>query len=175
MSSIKKSQDGASRTTAADGAISILEDETLLHELQPSWLARRDTIIYLILTFLTVGFAAPLLAIPYFRSKNSWYIITDKRIIDVQGSLTGSSTVEMPYDDITGEVKTSQSFLEGLLDKGSITFEIERTRRQTATSGSYEGRERDSQEMDVLRETLELNGVRDYTDVSNTIRRIQTS
>lgn len=162
---------GRAATTAADWKIAIFEDEELFHDIQPS-LVGSFSILDWILTVFTWGAWA---VVPILRWRKTRHVITDKRLIDEKGGVTGTTTVETQDDDIRGDIRTSQGLIEGLLDKGTITFEIERERNRTATEREFGDREGSSREMDVVREKFELSGIRDYQDVSNTIRWIQNA
>lgn len=157
-------------TIAADGKIAIFEDEELFHDIQPSFVGSFSILDWILTVFTWVWVVVPLL-----RWRKTRYVITDKRLIDVKGGVTGTTTVETQYDDIRGDIRTSQGLIEGILDKGTITFEIERERNRTATAREFGDREGSSREMDVVREEFELSGIRDYQEVSNTIRRIQNA
>ena len=157
----------SSQQTAADGRITIFEDEELLHDLQPSFLTVM-TLLDWIATLFTLGIW---LIIPFLRWRNTRYVITDQRLIDMQGSLTGSTTDETNFDSVAGDVTTEQGSLEGLVNR-TIKFELEKVRSQTATErefGDQAGSERD---MAVTREQVELEGIGDYQEVSNSIRRL---
>ncbi|WP_232688032.1 PH domain-containing protein [Halobacterium zhouii] len=161
----------ASDQTAADGRIEIFDDEELLHDIQPSFVGAMSALDWIL---VPVSFGAWLL-VPYLRWKHTRYIITSNRLIDMQGSVTGSTTVETRYDDVSGDIRTSQGLLEKLVDKGTVEFEIERVRGESATEREFGERDGSQREMAIDRESIELNGIREYQAVSNTVRRLRNA
>jgi len=93
----------------------------------------------------------------------------------MQGSLTGSTTEETPYDNIAGDIRTSQGLIEGFLNKGTIEFEIEKERGSSATEREFSGKEGTQREMNIKREGIELTGIHEYQEISNSIRRLQAT
>lgn len=154
--------------TVAAGKISIFEEEELHHDIKPSFVGTLSA-IDLVLAIFTWGFW---LIVPYLKWRNTGYVITNRRLIDTEGNLTGSSTEEIHFDTIYGDIRTSQGLIEGLLNKGTVEFEIEKERGTGATRREAGERESSRREMDIHRQTIELEGINDYYEVTNTIRRI---
>lgn len=151
--------------------IEIFDDEHLHHDIKPSFfgaLSRND----IVFTVITAGFW---LVVPFFKWRNTRYVITSKRLIDKQGSLTGTTTEEIRFDDIVGDIRTSQGLIEGILNKGTIEFEIEKQRGTTASRRETTERESSRREMEIERREIELNGIKNHQEVNNTIRRIAHS
>jgi len=161
----------ASKQTAANGRIAIFDDEELLHDVQPSYFGTFTTKDWI----LTVCLFGMWLPVPYLRYRNTRYVLTTKRIINMQGSLTGSTTEETPYDNIAGDIRTSQGLIEGFLNKGTIEFEIEKERGSSATEREFSGKEGTQREMNIKREGIELTGIHEYQEISNSIRRLQAT
>jgi len=99
------------------------------------------------------------------------YIVTDERIIESTG-LVGSSTTQYEFEQLVGDLETEQGFIQSLIDVGDITFEIQKTRATSASTGKVGERERSEMNKDVRREEIRLEGVQNHTEVANTIRRI---
>jgi len=156
---------GKSQTVAG---IKIFADEELHHNIKPSFwdmLTRKE----IILTVSTFGLW---LTVPYLRWKHTAYIITSGRLIDKQGSVTGHTTEESRFDDIVGDITASQSGLEGLLNRGTIKFEIEKQRRTGTIQRESDNIESSRREMNIERRQVELSSIKNQQEVSNTIRQI---
>lgn len=133
------------------GGVTVFEGEELYHDIQPSWAAYwKDIVIGSCMLMFLIGPYWWMKA--YAKRKNSRYVVTSDRVIRKKGSLTGSSTEEVQFVDID-EIRTHQSSVEGLLDKGTVEFSL---------------RERGRQD-----KTVTLDGISEYESVKTTIRREQ--
>lgn len=129
--------------------ITLLDDETIHHDLRPSWSNwSKSLTIYSLLTILSVGILAPLFIHPWLARRQSRYIVTSQRVIKKTG-LIGSSTEEYRIDDIQ-QLQTGSGWLESLMGKGNISF-------STGAGGAQ----------------ITFGGVPNYKAVANSIRSEQ--
>lgn len=86
--------------------------------------------------------------------------------------MTGSATEEVSFDNIYGDIRTSQGLIEGVFDKGTIEFEVEKKRQRSTTEREFGDRDGGETEMNIERRSMVFSGIREYQELSNTIRRI---
>ena len=106
------------------GGIALFEDEEVLHDFHPSWVAwwKSITVIVLLSLFLfpvAFGLTLVLLYFPWRARKRTRYVVTSDRIIVREASLMSSSTHEFTFDRIR-QISTGRSAIEKLLGHGNI-------------------------------------------------------
>lgn len=135
--------------------VTLFEDEELLHDIQPSWLAYWPSItIYTLFGLVTFGLGLPLLYLPYAKRKNTRYVITSERVIIKSGGVLSSETTEYSLENVN-KVESSQDFAERARNKGTVSFTL---------------RERGFED-----ETVELSGISEFNGVRESIRRAQVN
>ena len=132
------------------GDVTIFEGEELYHDIQPPWTAYWwDLLLGTCLLTVLIG--------PYWyykaykRRENTRYIITSDRIILKTGGISGSSTEEYRFENVD-TVSTSQGFIEGMFNKGTVELTLRKKRDK---------------------KDITLDGIREYDAVKTTIRREQ--
>jgi hypothetical protein len=104
--------------------------------------------------------------------KQTEWTITNQRIIKSSGRLS-SSTENTPFDKVVGSISTSQSMTQSLKDLGNVTFEIQIVKDVGGESGKVGDRDVNEMEQDVVRETIEMESIKDYENVAAEIRQLQ--
>jgi hypothetical protein len=104
--------------------------------------------------------------------KQTEWTITNQRIIKSSGRLS-SSTENTPFDKVVGSISTSQSMTQSLKDLGNVTFEIQIVKDVGGESGKVGDRDVNEMEQDVVRETIEMESIKDYENVAGEIRQLQ--
>lgn len=133
---------------AAEG-ITLLEGETVLHNLRPSWSKwSTSLLVCTLVTVFTFGIGVVSFAIPWLQRQNSRYVVTDERVIEKHG-LLGTTTNEYRIEDIR-QLQTGATWSEKMLSNGNIEF-------STGAGG----------------ELITFEGVPDYQSVANSIREQQ--
>lgn len=160
--------------------VEIFEDEEVLQEVSGfsfgaavegvNWTSSRNLILGLI-TLGTWYLILLSIALLHANLSNSSYLITNERIIESSG-LVSSSTKQYEFEQLVGDIVTEQGFIQSLVDTGDITFEVQKKRAMSESTGNLGERERREMEKDVHRETIRLEGVRNHSEVANAIRRI---
>lgn len=127
-------------------AVTLLQDEEIIHDLRPSW-ARWSValVIGVVTSIMLIGLV--ILAYVWLARKNSRYVVTNQRILEVSGIL-GSSTTEYRISDIR-QLQTGASWAEKVIGHGNLQF----------STGSAT--------------TITFHGIPNYQEVANTIRELQ--
>jgi hypothetical protein len=150
--------------------ITIYDDEELLHHVKTSILANLFRRRNLVLGLCTSGAWSVYV---YLKHKSSTeYIITDERIVTKSGNFA-TSTEQTSFEDIVGDVTTEQNIFQSLFGIGNIQFQIQKTRETTGKSGQLGEREKSQRELDIRREVMRLEGIKEHQKVANAIRRMQ--
>lgn len=127
-------------------AVTLLQDEEIIHDLRPSWAKWSGLLaIGIILTFFIFGVA--ILAYVWLARKNSRYVVTNQRIIEVTG-IMGTTTTEYRVADLR-QLQTGASWGEKVMGHGNLQFH---------TGGAT---------------TITFHGIPNYQEVANTIRELQ--
>lgn len=127
-------------------AVTLLQDEEIIHDLRPSWSKWGGAIILgAVTSFFGIGLI--ILAFVWLARKNSRYVVTNQRIMEVSGIL-GTSTTEYRIADLR-QLQTGASWGEKIMGHGNLQF---------STGGAT---------------TITFHGIPDYQDAANTIREIQ--
>lgn len=127
-------------------AVTLLQDEEVIHDLRPSWSKWGGAIIIGLVTSV-MFFGLLILAYVWLARKKSRYVVTNQRIIEVAGIL-GTSTTEYRIADLR-QLQTGASWGEKLMGHGNLQF---------STGGAT---------------TITFHGIPDYQEAANTIREIQ--
>lgn len=125
---------------ASASEIALLDEENIIEEINPHW--SKWWFWWLILVWFIVT-----LIIPYLWMKNHKYVVTNQRLIEIEG-LLGTSTTEYRISDIRS-IQTEQSFIGKQFGVGTLKF-------STGTVDS-----------------IEFDGIKNHQQVANTIRDIQ--
>lgn len=127
-------------------SISLLQDESTIHDIRPSW-ARWSglLVIGLIATLAAVGIV--ILLYVWLKRRSTRYIVTNQRLIEVTGIL-GTNTTEYRIGDIR-QIQTGAAWGEKVLGHGNLQF----------STGSAT--------------MITFNGVPNHQEVANSIREIQ--
>lgn len=127
-------------------AVTLLQDEEIIHDLRPSWSKWGGALaIGVVTTIFLVGFL--ILGWVWLARKNSRYVVTNQRIIEISGIL-GTSTTEYRIADIR-QLQTGASWGEKFMGHGNLQF---------STGGAT---------------TITFHGIPDHQEVANTIRELQ--
>lgn len=154
--------------------IEMREDEELLHLAEGNVLSKHFELLDIILTVLTGGIWILWVLYKYIKDSSVDYIITNKRIVIKEGGLT-SSTVQITYKTIVGDVKTEQNILQSILNTGNILFFVQRATEESGKIKQSEGYEMQSKNTSFSREMVELKTVANYQSVADTIRQMNVS
>lgn len=128
-------------------AVTLLQDEEIIHDLRPSWSKWSGLLIIGLIGLLAAGLGVIPLAYVWLARKNSRYVVTNQRILEISGIL-GTSTTEYRIPDIR-QLQTGASWGEKALGHGNLQF---------STGGAT---------------TITFHGIPDYQEVANTIRELQ--
>jgi hypothetical protein len=154
--------------------IEMREDEKLLHLAEGKVLSKHFELLDIILTVFTGGIWILWVLYKYIKDSSVDYIITNKRIVIKEGGLT-SSTVQITYKTIVGDVKTEQNILQSILNTGNILFFVQRATEESGKIKQSEGYEMQSKNTSFSREMVELKTVANYQSVADTIRQMNMS
>jgi uncharacterized membrane protein YdbT with pleckstrin-like domain len=133
-------------STSAVSSIELLEGEQIEHDVQPAWSKWGGIIIIsLIASLFVIGIIG--LVYVYLARSNHRYIITNQRVVETSGVL-GTSTTEYRISDIRS-IQTGATIFEQLLNQGNV---------QIATG---------------TLSNIVFNGIPNYQEVSNSIRKTQ--
>lgn len=153
--------------------INVFEDEELVAETSTrgigdvNWLSKTNLILGLITG--GVWYAVPILRAV---KSNTEYTITDQRIVEESGFISSSST-QTKFEKIVGDVTTNQSTSQVATDTGDVTFEIQKVRDKSASTGNIGDRDRSERQQSVNRQQIVLNGVKNHEQVAEAIRELQ--
>lgn len=127
-------------------AVTLLQDEEILHDLRPSW-SRWGGLLIVGLFLSLALFGVVILAYVWLARKNSRYVVTNQRIIEVSGIL-GTTTTEYRIADLR-QLQTGASWGEKIMGHGNLQFH---------TGGAT---------------TITFHGIPNYQETANTIRELQ--
>lgn len=131
---------------AAVEFISLLQDENIIHDIRPSWSRWSGAIIIGLITSLVLSGLLILLVV-WLKRRNTRYIVTNQRLIEVTGILR-TNTTEYRIADIR-QIQTGATWGEKLFGHGNLQFST-----GTATM-------------------ITFNGIPNHQQVANSIREIQ--
>lgn len=132
-------------SSAAD-SIELLQGEEILHDIRPAWSKWAGFIlISLALSIALVGLFG--LAYVWLVRRNTRYIVTNERVVEVTGIL-GTSSTEYRISDIR-QLQTGASWAEGVRGHGNIQI----------STGTME--------------SIVFDGIPEYQQVANSIRQSQ--
>lgn len=127
-------------------SISLLKDENVIHDVRPSWSRWSGQIFWGIITaVILIGIV--ILIWVWLQRKNTRYIVTNQRLIEVTGIL-GTNTTEYRISDIR-QIQTGATWGEKMMGHGNLQFST-----GTATM-------------------ITFNGIPNHQEVANSIREIQ--
>lgn len=131
---------------SAVDAIQLFEGEEIEHNIRPAWSKWSGLIITsLILSMFVIGVVG--LVYVWLVRRNTRYIVTNERVVEVSGIL-GTHTTEYRIDDIR-QIQTGASWSEQVFGHGNIQI-------STGTMGA-----------------IVFDGIPEYQNVANTIRQAQ--
>lgn len=127
-------------------AVTLLQDEEIIHDLRPSWSKWGGALVIgLVTSIFIVGLFV--LGWVWLARKNSRYVVTNQRIVEISGIL-GTSTTEYRISDLR-QLQTGASWSEKFLSVGNLQF---------STGGAT---------------TITFHGIPNHQEVANTIRELQ--
>jgi len=133
-------------SSSAAEAIQLFDDEEIKHNIRPAWSKWAGTILVsLFFSLFIVGVVG--LVYVWLVRKNTRYIVTNQRVVEVSGIL-GTQTTEYRIDDIR-QIQTGASWAEQMRGHGNIQI----------STGTMD--------------TIVFDGIPNYQDVANTIRQAQ--
>lgn len=133
-------------SSSAAESIELLDSEKIEHDIRPSWSKWSGLIlISAVLCLFLIGVLG--LVYVWLVRKNTRYIVTNQRVVEVSGIL-GTQTTEYRISDIR-QIQTGASWAEQVFGHGNIQI-------STGTMG-----------------TITFDGIPDYQSVANTIRQAQ--
>lgn len=124
----------------------MLKDENTIHDIRPSWSRWSGALLVGIVTSLMLV-GVVLLAWVWLQRRNTRYIVTNQRLIEVSGIL-GTNTTEYRIADIR-QIQTGATWSEKVMGHGNLQFST-----GTATM-------------------ITFNGIPNHQEVANSIREIQ--
>jgi hypothetical protein len=133
-------------SSAAVESITLLQDENTIHDIRPSWSRWSGALLIGILTSF-IGLGLIIIAWVWLKRKNTRYIVTNQRLLEVSG-IMGTSTTEYRIADIR-QIQTGATWSEKTLGHGNLQF-------STGTASM-----------------ITFNGIPNHQEVANTIREIQ--
>jgi hypothetical protein len=154
--------------------VEMREDEELLHLAEGNVLSKHFELSDIILTVLTAGIWILWVLYKYMNNSSIEYIITDERIVIKEGGLS-SSTIQITYESIVGDVKTEQNTLQSILNTGNILFFVQRATEESGKLKQSEGYKMQSKNTNFSREMVRLKNVVNYQSVADTICQMNLS
>lgn len=121
-----------------------MSEATVENEYQPSWTAYSKSLWLFILTVWFGGVGFIFLVYPWWHRRNLTYIVSDDRIVKEWDGF--STSMEQIDRDSINRIRSSQSFLEKLRNKGTVTV--------TDNSGSE----------------MEISGVGNHQELMNSLQ-----
>lgn len=153
--------------------IQVFEDEELLQETSTrgigdiNWTSKTN----LALGVITCGawYIVPVVLAVLGQKE---YVITDERIVESSGFIS-SDTRQFNFENIVGDITTSQSATQAATGVGNVSFEIQKTRKTSGTTGNIGERERNEDRMNYERETVTLEDIQNHEEVAHSIREMR--
>lgn len=132
--------------SSAVESITLLQDENTIHDIRPSWSRWGGALLIgLVTSIVLIGLV--IIAVVWLKRKNTRYIVTNQRLIEVSG-IIGTTTTEYRIADVR-QIQTGATWGEKVLGHGNLQFST-----GTATM-------------------ITFNGIPNHQEVANSIREIQ--
>jgi hypothetical protein len=152
--------------------VTIYDDEELLHLVEGKAFTEYLTLRNIALIILTAGFWLIWMGYKYITGGTSVkYVITNERIVIKRGRVN-SSTEQIVFDDVVGDIITEQNPIQSILGVGDVEFEIQKTQDVSGISGHSGTRESAQRKMDISQRNMRLENIENHHKVAESVRRL---